>query len=88
MTITLTLIEIRKTGMSATFNHQTREYRITLPAWNCINAAAREAMAYYTNDDFDAIKTARFMRNNYEASIAARKPITSCGEFQCDGYNG
>lgn len=66
MTIRETLAEIRALGCAASFSAEWgREYRVTLPAALEPSRARREAIAYYTPDDRDAVATAR-------AIIAAR----------------
>lgn len=87
MSIQNTLDIIRAMGMNVTWNADTREYRVTFPAWEIRDVKTREAFAYYTNDGQDAIKSARSIReqrDHYNMGLN-RKPVASCGEFQ--GWN-
>lgn len=57
MTQNLTLAAIREYGLFASFDTETREYRVNLPAY----AGGTEATAYYTDDALDALGTAQRM---------------------------
>ena len=58
MTIKQTLDTIRAMGLSARYNSEYKEYRITVKG---LKPAMSEACAYYTNDSNDAIGTAQCM---------------------------
>lgn len=62
MSVKSTLATIRRIGLSARYNGDTKEYRVTYPLDSDLRRvdAIRKAedQAYYTNDAYDAISTA------------------------------
>ena len=70
MTQKETLAQIKAAGMSGRYDADTREYRVTLPPKDQPDAERREAIAYYTNDAKDALKTAEAMRKGFDDAKA------------------
>lgn len=56
MTIKQALAEIRAIGMKARYDSSTKEFRVNTPN-------GTEATAYYTDDRYDAIGTAKAMKD-------------------------
>lgn len=67
---------VRDAGMSATYDTEGGEYRVTFRAADMPDAERREAVASYTSDGADAIGTARAMKAQHDgqqpSDLAAR----------------
>lgn len=59
MSIKQTLASLRAMGCKATWNIDSREYRVTLPD---LEPHREEAIAYYTSDAEDALHTGAAMK--------------------------
>lgn len=64
------LAAVAAVGMAATYDADAAEYRVTYRADVMRCKERREAVAYYTNDGADAVRTARAMREHYDPATA------------------
>jgi hypothetical protein len=65
-TIKETIAAIRAADMSGRWSPEFGEWRITFPQKDMPDAERREAVAYYTPDNDDALSSAQVMRERFE----------------------
>lgn len=65
-TIKETLAAIKAANMVGRWTADYHEWRITFPQTDMPSAERREAVAYYTPDNDDALATAQIMRERFE----------------------
>lgn len=68
-----TLAAVAATGLVATYDAATGEYRVTYRTEDEPCAARREVFAYYTDDGEDAVDTAWAMSRNHRLAAGLKR---------------